>query len=172
MGVASRAAQLPSRQREEPHTLSILVVEDHAAMREAIARSLARRGTRVTTATNGLEGLEAVRAERFDAVITDLNMPERGGLWLWEHALALRPELRGRFVLISSEARPPGQQGMGLFLESEHFLLKPFSLEGLLDQAEEIGRGGGGPRSGVLPQMPEQVQPGLQDDEQGERDQR
>ena len=49
-------------------------------------------------------------------------------------------ELRGRFVLISSEARP-GEQGMGLFLQSEHFLVRPFSLEGLLDQAEEIGRG-------------------------------
>ena len=140
MGVASRAAQLPSRQREEPHTLSILVVEDHAAMREAIARSLARRGARVTTATNGREGLEAVRAERFDAVITDVNMPEGGGLWLWEHALEIRPELRGRFVLISSEAGP-GEQGTGLFPQSEHFLVKPFSLEGLLDQAEEIGRG-------------------------------
>ena len=139
-------------------------------MREAIARSLARRGTRVTTATSGIEGLEAVRADRFDAVITDLDMPEGGGLWLWEHALALLPELRGRFVLISSEARP-GQQGMGLFLESEHFLVQPFSLDGLLDQAEEIGRGGGD-RSGVLPQMPEQVQPRLEDDEQGERDQR
>ncbi|PYP45962.1 MAG: hypothetical protein DMD50_09450 [Gemmatimonadetes bacterium] len=109
-------------------------------MREAIARSLARRGARVTTATNGREGLEAVRAERFDAVITDVNMPEGGGLWLWEHALEIRPELRGRFVLISSEAGP-GEQGTGLFPQSEHFLVKPFSLEGLLDQAEEIGRG-------------------------------
>ena len=153
-----------------PTTLSILVVEDHAAVREAIARSLARRGCRVTTATNGIEGLEAVRGQRFDAVITDLTMPERGGLWLWERALEVRPELRGRFMLISAEARP-GQQAMGLFLQSEHFLVKPFSLDGLLDQAEEIGRGGGD-RSGVLPQMPEQVQPRLEDDEQGERDQR
>lgn len=153
---------------KESTTLSILVVEDHAPIREAIARSLARRGIRVTTATNGIEGLEAVRAEPFDAVITDLNMPERGGLWLWEHALVLRPELRGRFVLISSEASP-GRQGMGLFLESEHFLVKPFSLEGLLDQAEEIGRGGGD-RSGVFPEMREQVQSRLQDDEQGERE--
>ncbi len=155
---------------KEPKTLSILVVEDHAAIREAIARSLARRRARVTTARNGIEGLEAVRAERFDAVITDLNMPGRGGLWLWEHALELRPELRGRFVLISSEARP-GQQGMGLFLESEHFFVKPFSLEGLLDRAEEIARRGGD-RSGVLPQVSEQVEPGFQDDEQGERDER
>jgi len=120
------------------------------------------------TATNGVEGLEAVRAQRFDAVITDLNMPERGGLWLWEHALAVRPELRGRFVLISSEARP-GEQSMGLFLESEHFVVKPFSLEGLLDQAEEIGRRAPD-HTGVLPPMPGQVQPGFQDNHQGERD--
>jgi len=139
-GFLQGSPQLPPRHAGEARTLSILVVEDHAAMREAIARSLARRGCRVLTATNGVEGLEAVRAERFDAIITDLNMPERGGLWLWEHALEIRPELRGRFVLISSEARP-GEQGMGLFLQSEHFLVKPFSLEGLLDQAEEIGRG-------------------------------
>jgi len=137
-----------------PTTLSILVVEDHAAVREAIARSLARRGCRVTTATNGIEGLEAVRGQRFDAVITDLTMPERGGL----------------FMLISAEGRP-GQQAMGLFLQSEHFLVKPFSLDGLLDQAEEIGRGGGDGH-GVLPEMPEQVQPGLEDDEQGEREER
>src|SRR5256885_3735558 len=99
-------------------------------MREAIARSLARRGARVTTATNGREGLEAVRAERFDAVITDANMPEGGGLWLWEHALEIRPELPGPFVLTSSEARPR-DQSTGLFPQTEHFLVQPFSPEGL-----------------------------------------
>lgn len=122
---------------------SILVVEDNAAVRAAIARSLERRKCTVTTATNGSEGLEAVRGRHFDVVITDLNMPERGGLWLWEHSLRLRPELKGRFVLISSESRPGGQ-GMGLFLQSETFLVKPFSLDGLLDQVEEIARRVGG----------------------------
>ena len=120
---------------------SILVVEDNAAVRAAIARSFERRRCSVTTATNGLEGLEAVRGKRFDVVVTDLNMPERGGLWLWEQALRLRPELKGRFVIISSDARPGGQ-GMGLFLASEHFFVKPFSLDGLLDEVEEIARRG------------------------------
>ena len=123
----------------EPTTFSILVVEDNAAVRAAIARSLERRRCAVTTATNGLEGLEAVRSRGFDVVITDLNMPERGGLWLWEQSLRLRPELKGRFVLISSDSRPGGQ-GMGLFLASESFFVKPFSLDGLLDQVEEIAR--------------------------------
>ena len=67
--------------------LSVLVVEDNVAVRAAIARALDRRGCSVTTATNGLEGLEGVRARSFDVVITDLNMPERGGLWLWQQAL-------------------------------------------------------------------------------------
>jgi len=153
----------------EPKAFSILVVEDNTAIRAAIARSLERRSCSVTTASDGLEGLEAVRARSFDVVITDLSMPDRGGLWLWEHALQLRPELKGRFVLISSENRP-GQQGMGLFLESEHFFVKPFSLDGLLDQVEAIARRAGngfrrgdssGPnaadRDGMLPHVPDEV---------------
>ena len=152
-----------------PTMFSVLVVEDNVAVRAAIARALDRRGCSVTTATNGLEGVEAVRARGFDVVITDLNMPERGGLWLWEQALRLRPLLRGRFVLISSDNRPGGQ-GMGLFLESEHFFVKPFSLDGLLDQVETIARrtghnvgrdDSGGPdaadRDGMLPQVPDEV---------------
>lgn len=156
--------------------LSILVVEDHDAIRQAVARSLSRRGCRVTTATNGVEGLDAVRGQRFDFVITDLHMPERGGLWLWEQALRVRPELRGRFLLISSEARAD-EQGMGLFLESEHFFVKPFSLTELLNQvdglAQQLGdvSGRDGDRKGVLPEVPDQIEPRLEDDEEGERKQ-
>src|SRR5437016_1236386 len=88
---------------------SVLMVDDNAAMREALARSLTRRGCRVTTAAGDVEALQVLKERSFDAVITDLNMPERGGLWLWRQALVLRPELRGRFVLIASEPLPePG----------------------------------------------------------------
>jgi len=56
------------------------MVDDNAAMREALARSLVRRGCRVTTAPDGVEALQVLKERSFDAVITDLNMPERGGL--------------------------------------------------------------------------------------------
>src|SRR6266704_2850766 len=58
---------------------SVLMVDDNAAMREALARSLTRRGCRVTTAASGVEGLQALQERSFDIVITDLNMPERVG---------------------------------------------------------------------------------------------
>ena len=119
---------------------SVLMVDDNTAMREALARSLTRRGCQVTTAATGVAGVEALKQRCFDVVITDLNMPERGGLWLWRQALILRPELRGRFVLIASEPLPE-PRSLSLFMETERFVLKPLSLDTLWRQVEEVLEG-------------------------------
>jgi CheY-like chemotaxis protein len=116
---------------------SILLVDDSVALREALARSLTRRGCRVTTAAGGLEALDLLRSGAFDVVITDLNMPDRGGLWLWRHALVLRPSLRGRFVLIASEPLPE-QNVMSLFMKTERFLVKPLSLDALWREVQDV----------------------------------
>lgn len=119
--------------REETRMLSALVVHDNFALREAIARSLDRKGWDVTTASDGLEGLEAVRSHRFDVVITDVHMPRRGGLWLWEEALALRPDMRGKFVFMSSEPLPePPKNAV--------FMVKPLSLATLWSEVQKIVR--------------------------------
>src|SRR5256886_14127552 len=97
----------------QPTNFSVLMVDDTTAIREAIARSLARRGCRVTTATNGVEALEILRKQSFDVIITDLNMPDRGGLWLWRPARVGRPRLRGRVVLVAFEA-PPEARGLAV----------------------------------------------------------
>src|SRR5881398_4261334 len=120
-----------------PVNFSVLMVDDNAAMREAIARSLTRRGCQVATAVSGVTALEALRAQSFDVIISDLNMPERGGLWLWRQALVLRPELRGRFVLVASEPLPE-PRSLALFLETERFVLKPIALEMLWHHVEDV----------------------------------
>src|SRR4029077_11382907 len=99
-------------------------------IREAIAPSLTRRGCRVTTAASGLEAWGALKQRSSDVVVTDRNMPVRWGLWWWRQALVLRPELRGRFVLLASEPLPE-PRSLELFVPSERFLLKPLSLDGL-----------------------------------------
>lgn len=113
---------------------SALIVDDNFALREAIARSLAREGWDITTAPDGLKGLEAIRRHLFDVVITDVHMPERGGLWLWEQALALRPDLRGKFVFMSSEPLPEPPSGAV-------FMVKPLSLATLQSEVRRIARG-------------------------------
>ena len=121
----------------EAHMLSALIVDDNFALRGAIARSLARDGWEVATATDGLEALEAVRSRLFDAVITDVHMPRRGGLWLWEQALALQPDLRGKFVFMSSEPLPDPPSGAV-------FMVKPLSLATLQSEVRSIVRGAAG----------------------------
>lgn len=61
---------------------SILVVEDDDSIREALRRGLAERGHAVATAATGLAGLEHVLAERPQAVLLDLGLPDVPGLTL------------------------------------------------------------------------------------------
>src|SRR5256885_9867935 len=123
-----------------PNAGSVLVVDDNPALREAIARSLTRRGHRVTIAVDAVQGLERLQGTVFDVVITDLQGRERGGLWLWRDALDVRARLTGRFVAISSEGRP-GAHDTTLFIDKERFLVKPVSLGTLSTQVEESLRG-------------------------------
>jgi CheY-like chemotaxis protein len=110
--------------------LSVLLVDDSFALREALARSLARRGCRIATAASGLAAYELLRNTTVDVVVTDLNMPERDGLWLWRQALLEWPELRGHFVLIASEPlRQPAS--LAPFNTTERFLLKPLAIDEL-----------------------------------------
>jgi CheY-like chemotaxis protein len=66
---------------------TILVVDDEASARNALARLLRKEGYEVETANNGreaLEALEAAGAQRPDLVLLDLMMPEIDGLELLE----------------------------------------------------------------------------------------
>jgi len=120
-------------------TLSILIVDDSDLLRETLVRYLTGKGCEVAVATNGAEGLEALRHSRFDIVITDVQMPERGGLWLWREAVALRPDLRGRFVVCSSEPLPQGHSASAA--SHERFLLKPFEMKTLWSEIQTIVKG-------------------------------
>lgn len=102
-------------------------MDDDATVREMLCRLLRRRGCRVIAAADGEAGLAAVRADAVDIVVTDIHMPGRDGVALWRAAVALRPELRGRFLFCSTAPQP------GALAEAagERFLAKPFDLEEL-----------------------------------------
>jgi adenylate cyclase len=72
---------------------SILVVDDDAVIRSMLARRLEQSGHEVTTAGNGRQGLEMLRAEAFDVVLLDVLMPEVNGYQVLEQ-LKSNPELR------------------------------------------------------------------------------
>ena len=60
-------------------TADILVIEDDAIMREAVAEWLRDAGYRVRTADDGDSGIEALSVGLPALVVTDLHMPGTGG---------------------------------------------------------------------------------------------
>ena len=71
----------------------ILLVDDEANVLYAMRDALARLGCEVeiVTAQNGKKALDEVRAQAFDLIVTDLRMPEMGGVQLTEAVKAIHP---------------------------------------------------------------------------------
>lgn len=81
--------------------LRLLVVDDHAIVREGLVRVLtgAHPDWEVVQAGSGFQALAQLRAQRFDAVIADLSMPGMGGLDLIKR---IRAEMGSLPVLVLS----------------------------------------------------------------------
>jgi two-component system chemotaxis response regulator CheY len=60
----------------------VLVVEDDAHVRELVSIILRREGFEVVESTNGKDALIKLNGSNVDVLVTDLNMPEMGGLEL------------------------------------------------------------------------------------------
>lgn len=80
----------------------LLVIDDEEGVRRVVRRMLAESGCRVLEAANGIEGLLALEAGvTVDLVLTDLAMPQVGGLAVVEVLGRRRPEIP--IVLMSGD---------------------------------------------------------------------
>ena len=83
--------------------MNILLVDDHAIVRDGLKRLLqAARGDTVHEAADGHAALDAVAARRMDLVILDLNLPGLGGLELLRRLVAMGE----RVLVLSMHAEP------------------------------------------------------------------
>lgn len=57
----------------------VLLIDDEAYLREIYSLELSREGFDVLLATNGAEGIEAIRREQPDVILLDLQMPVKNG---------------------------------------------------------------------------------------------
>ncbi len=77
-GVASTRHDLTAS-RAARHRQRVLVVDDSLTVRELERKLLVERGYEVEVAVDGMDGWNAVRAGRFDLIITDMDMPRMDG---------------------------------------------------------------------------------------------
>ncbi len=120
---------------QSPAPLSILIVEDVAAVRDAIALILSDAGHKVQQAGNGeeAEGLLRDPQHHFDVVVTDLWMPGVDGLQLLARWRGARPTTR--FVVVSGGSRSMPLEVSTAAAEArgaDAVVFKPFEPEELL----------------------------------------
>ena len=84
-----------------------LVADDEAPVRALLQRLLTRRGFLVDQAVDGRMASQLLERNQYDVILCDVQMPNMGGLALFESIRRHRPDLVDRFVFISGDILNP-----------------------------------------------------------------
>jgi two-component system response regulator MprA len=123
--------------------MRILIVEDEAAVRQALVRALELEGYELALAETGAEGLAAAANSSFDALLLDVMLPEVDGL---EVARRVRAGGSAVPILMLTARGAVDDRVAGLDAGADDYLVKPFALEELLARLRALlRRAGGGP---------------------------
>ncbi len=114
---------------------TILVVDDAPDTLEIIQRNLTHKGYQVYTAPGATEAISFLEGTPVDLVITDLKMPEVGGLDLVRHVRANIPDTE--VMMITGYATIDGAV-KAIKIGAEEFLAKPFTDEELFTTVKNI----------------------------------
>jgi len=115
----------------------ILVVDDEPAVQQALSRAFALERYRVELAGDGLEALDVLAEERFDAVVLDVMMPGLSGL---EVCRRLRASGDHSPVLMLTARDAIDDRVAGLDAGADDYLVKPFALRELLARVRALIR--------------------------------
>jgi two-component system chemotaxis sensor kinase CheA len=133
-GEAERPGALPAPARRR----RILLVEDTQFFRQVVKGYLEREGYEVATAVHGADGVERLRAETFDLIVSDIEMPVMDG-WAFARAVRDLPGGAGLPLLALTTLNSPadreralacGFSGYEVKLERERFLAAVSALLG------------------------------------------
>jgi two-component system, OmpR family, response regulator MprA len=117
--------------------MRILVVDDDRAVRDSLRRSLAFNGYQVELANDGQAALDAVLANRPDAMVLDVMMPRLDGL---EVCRRLRSGGDDLPILVLTARDAVSDRVSGLDAGADDYLPKPFALEELLARLRALLR--------------------------------
>ena len=110
-------------------TFRLLVIDDNQEILEALCAFLSKKNYDITSVNNGLEGLKYLENEkqRFDAVITDLIMPDISGVALISIIKKRYPTIP--VIAITGWGEHP--EALATEAEADHVMEKPFDLSEL-----------------------------------------
>ncbi len=118
-------------------TYKVLVVEDSPAMRTLVGSTVESvDGVQVVETDSGFEALKVLPRERFDLIITDINMPDINGLELINF-VKKNPNYREVPLIIISTEGTDRDREKGMRLGAVAYLIKPFEPQDLLEHVRK-----------------------------------
>jgi signal transduction histidine kinase/ActR/RegA family two-component response regulator len=116
---------------------TILVVDDEEVIVDLLHEVLAAVGHKVETARSGKQALDMILSNGFDAVISDLKMPELDGVGLYEQVCRSKPEMARRFVFSTGDVA--SESTRDFFRKTGcPYLMKPFDLDAVRSTLSRI----------------------------------
>ncbi len=127
----------------------ILIVEDSPTMRSLLTSSLETLdgAVKIVEVASGFEALRHLPRDRFDLIVTDINMPDINGLELVSFVKSNDAYRAIPLIIVSTEGSERDRD-KGLELGADAYLVKPFAPEELKDVAAELLARGGARKRG------------------------
>ena len=117
--------------------MRVLVVEDYAPVREAVAQGLREAGFAVDSASDGKDGLWYATKNQYDVIVLDVMLPGMSGMEIMQQ---LRQEKTEARVLLLTAKDAVQDRVAGLNAGADDYLIKPFALEELLARVQVLFR--------------------------------
>jgi len=118
---------------------NILITDDSIIMRQMLNMTLTDANYGVIEADNGLQALELAKANLFDLVITDINMPLLDGLSLVRELRAL-PNYQFKPILVLTTETAPQKKQIAKEVGATGWINKPFDPDKLLAAVRKVLR--------------------------------
>ena len=121
--------------------MKVLLVEDSASMRALLSNAI-EDGTldvEIVEASNGFEALKMLPHHKFDAILTDINMPDINGLELVSF-LKNHPIYKAIPIMVISTESTAEDRSRAAALGAEEYLAKPFQAPELIDKLRRMLR--------------------------------
>jgi two-component system, chemotaxis family, chemotaxis protein CheY len=116
----------------------VLIVEDSPTMRQLISFALKRlRGITIVEASDGVDGLKKLSADKFDLIFTDINMPIMDGLKLVSLVRSNAGYKVTPIVVITTEGAQE-DRARALALGANDYITKPIQANRILDVARDL----------------------------------
>ena len=107
-GVDADAAAAVASPKPIEQQSAILVVDDEAEIRDALAEILSGAQHRVVTASSGRDALQRMALQHFDAILTDIRMPDLDGRALYQEIEKRWPGRASRVVFVTGDTLASG----------------------------------------------------------------